>query len=223
MVSKPRCLLNLLVQSRSVVAYKLDPDCNPLVTLNSALLWPAGRTHWGESFGCSSCPAGSPSAWRPAPRFGIRRLPEPQTTCFCFAYDDKHLEPICLLLMPAALYISHDVRWALIYVVMLCNWVLLGDHQTDLFYTVGGAVSGLGLQTDPLKPILGRALAREQESPTAACSFPQTSSPTLQGISMPLMGGMMGADGLGAQGVLSISDYHNLFCALCIYFFPFAY
>lgn len=50
---------------------------------------------------------------------------------------------------------------------------------------------------------LGRALAREQESPTAACTFPQTSSPTLQGISMPLMGGMMGADGLTAQGVRS--------------------
>ncbi|XP_051243808.1 ribonucleoprotein PTB-binding 1 isoform X2 [Dicentrarchus labrax] len=71
-------------------------------------------------------------------------------------------------------------------------------------------VAGLGLQTDPLNPLkslpLGRALAREQESPTAACTFPQTSSPTLQGISMPLMGGMMGADGLTAQGVSILGD-----------------
>ena len=68
----------------------------------------------------------------------------------------------------------------------------------------GGVVPGLSLQTDPLKPIpVGRAIAREQESPTAACTFPQTSSPTLQGLSMPLMGGMMGADGLTAQGVRS--------------------
>lgn len=73
--------------------------------------------------------------------------------------------------------------------------------------SVGGVVSGLGLQTDPLAPLkpmpLGRTLAREQDSPTATCTFPQTSSPTLQGISMPTMGGMMGADGLTAQGVRS--------------------
>ncbi|XP_051243811.1 ribonucleoprotein PTB-binding 1 isoform X5 [Dicentrarchus labrax] len=81
---------------------------------------------------------------------------------------------------------------------------LLGDLPQ------GGVVAGLGLQTDPLNPLkslpLGRALAREQESPTAACTFPQTSSPTLQGISMPLMGGMMGADGLTAQGVSILGD-----------------
>ncbi|KAE8283344.1 Ribonucleoprotein PTB-binding 1 Protein raver-1 [Larimichthys crocea] len=81
---------------------------------------------------------------------------------------------------------------------------LLGDLPQ------GGVVPGLGLQTDPLNPLkpmpLGRALAREQESPTAACNFPQTSSPTLQGISMPLMGGMMGADGLTAQGVSILGD-----------------
>ncbi|KAK9534769.1 hypothetical protein VZT92_007192 [Zoarces viviparus] len=58
----------------------------------------------------------------------------------------------------------------------------------------------------PLKPMqLGRAL-REQESPTAMCTFPQTSSPALQGLSMPLMGGMMGADGLASQGVSILGD-----------------
>ncbi|XP_069004940.1 ribonucleoprotein PTB-binding 1 isoform X1 [Embiotoca jacksoni] len=81
---------------------------------------------------------------------------------------------------------------------------LLGDLPQ------GGVVPGLGLQTDPLPPLkpmpLGRALAREQESPTSACTFSQTSSPTLQGISMPLMGGMMGADGLTAQGVSILGD-----------------
>ncbi|XP_071389538.1 ribonucleoprotein PTB-binding 1 isoform X3 [Centroberyx affinis] len=81
---------------------------------------------------------------------------------------------------------------------------LLGDLPQ------GGVVPGLGLQADPLAPLkpmsLGRALAREQESPTAACTFPQTPSPTLQGISMPLLGGMMGAEGLAAQGVSILGD-----------------
>ncbi|KAM3864303.1 ribonucleoprotein PTB-binding 1 [Diretmus argenteus] len=81
---------------------------------------------------------------------------------------------------------------------------LLGDLPQGL------ATPGLGLQTDPLAPMkpmsLGRALGREQESPTAACAFPQTPSPTLQGISMPLMGGMMGAEGLAAQGVSILGD-----------------
>ncbi|KAM9746004.1 ribonucleoprotein PTB-binding 1 isoform 2-T2 [Menidia menidia] len=69
---------------------------------------------------------------------------------------------------------------------------------------------GLGLQTDPrpsLKQMpIGRALGREQDSPTSVCSFPQTSSPTLQGMSMPLMGSGMGTDGLTAQGVSLLGD-----------------
>ncbi|XP_037834607.1 ribonucleoprotein PTB-binding 1 isoform X2 [Kryptolebias marmoratus] len=71
----------------------------------------------------------------------------------------------------------------------------------------GGSVSALSLQSDPLGPLkpmsLGRAMSREQDSPTSGCSYSQTSPPTLPGISFPLMGGMMGADGLAAQGVLS--------------------
>ncbi|XP_036003997.1 ribonucleoprotein PTB-binding 1 isoform X2 [Fundulus heteroclitus] len=81
---------------------------------------------------------------------------------------------------------------------------LLGDIPQ------GGVVPGLGLQSDAvpsLKPVpLGRGLAMEQDSLTSACSFPQTPSPTLPGISLPLMGGMMGADGLTAQGVSMLSD-----------------
>uniref|UniRef100_A0A8C3AD86 Ribonucleoprotein PTB-binding 1 n=1 Tax=Cyclopterus lumpus TaxID=8103 RepID=A0A8C3AD86_CYCLU len=71
---------------------------------------------------------------------------------------------------------------------------LLGDLPQ------GGVVPGLGHQMDslaPLKPMqLGRALTREQE----------TSSTTLQGISMSLMRGMMGADGLTAHGVSILGD-----------------
>ncbi|XP_035037552.1 ribonucleoprotein PTB-binding 1 isoform X2 [Hippoglossus stenolepis] len=77
-------------------------------------------------------------------------------------------------------------------------------------HLLGDLPQGLGLQADPLAPHkpmpLGRALTMEQESPTAACTFPQTSSPTLQGISMPMMGGMMGADGLTAQGISILGD-----------------
>ncbi|XP_033944216.1 ribonucleoprotein PTB-binding 1 isoform X1 [Pseudochaenichthys georgianus] len=77
-------------------------------------------------------------------------------------------------------------------------------------HLLGDLPQGLGLQMDPMGPLKsmqhGRSLAREQESPTATCTFPQTSSPTLQGISMPLMGGMMGADGLTAQGVSILGD-----------------
>ncbi|XP_035766773.1 ribonucleoprotein PTB-binding 1 [Neolamprologus brichardi] len=81
---------------------------------------------------------------------------------------------------------------------------LLGDLPQ------GGIVPGLALQTDPLPPLKpvprGRTLSRDQESPTSACPFPQTSSPTLPGISMPLLGGMIGADGLTAQGVSILGD-----------------
>ncbi|XP_029945563.1 ribonucleoprotein PTB-binding 1 isoform X1 [Salarias fasciatus] len=81
---------------------------------------------------------------------------------------------------------------------------LLGDLPQ------GAVVPGLGLQPDPLPQLkampLGRTLAREQESPTSMCSFPQTPSPTLPGISMPLMGGLLGADGIAAQGVSILGD-----------------
>ncbi|CAB1454202.1 unnamed protein product [Pleuronectes platessa] len=74
-------------------------------------------------------------------------------------------------------------------------------------HLLGDLPQGLGLQADSLKPMpLGRGLTRDQESPTAACTFPQTSSPTLQGISMPMMAGMMGADGLTAQGLSILGD-----------------
>ncbi|XP_046894961.1 ribonucleoprotein PTB-binding 1 isoform X2 [Hypomesus transpacificus] len=81
---------------------------------------------------------------------------------------------------------------------------LLGDLAQ------GGVVPGLNLQTDPLGPVkpssLGRTLGREQESPTAPCSFSQTPSPTLHGLSMPLLGGMLGAEGLPAPTLSILGD-----------------
>ncbi|MED6261175.1 hypothetical protein ATANTOWER_001866 [Ataeniobius toweri] len=81
---------------------------------------------------------------------------------------------------------------------------LLGDLPQ------GGVVPGLGLQSDAvpsMKPVpLGRGLTREQDSPTSGSSFPQTRSPTLPGISLPLMAGMVGPDGLTAQGVSMLGD-----------------
>uniref|UniRef100_A0A3B3X2T4 Ribonucleoprotein PTB-binding 1 n=1 Tax=Poecilia mexicana TaxID=48701 RepID=A0A3B3X2T4_9TELE len=81
----------------------------------------------------------------------------------------------------------------------------------------GGVVPGLALQTEAvpaLKPgSLGRGLMREQDSPTSACGFPQTPSPSLPGISLPLMGGMMGADGLTAQGVCFKVVFYLFFSA----------
>uniref|UniRef100_A0A8C7XL70 Ribonucleoprotein PTB-binding 1 n=1 Tax=Oryzias sinensis TaxID=183150 RepID=A0A8C7XL70_9TELE len=72
-----------------------------------------------------------------------------------------------------------------------------------------GQASGafrLGLQTDARPQVRQMAPSGSmsvEDSPTSACGFPQSSPPTQPGISMPLMGGMVGADGLAAQGVLS--------------------
>uniref|UniRef100_A0A673X674 Ribonucleoprotein PTB-binding 1 n=1 Tax=Salmo trutta TaxID=8032 RepID=A0A673X674_SALTR len=63
---------------------------------------------------------------------------------------------------------------------------LLGDLPQ------GGVVPSLGLQSDPMGHPLGR------ESPT---SFSQNTSPTLQGMSISHLGGVMGAEGLTAPGV----------------------
>lgn len=69
---------------------------------------------------------------------------------------------------------------------------------------------GLGLQADPLVPVkslpVGRTMSREQESPSAGCPFPQTPSPTLQGLSMPLMGAVMGSDGPSLQGTSLLGE-----------------
>uniref|UniRef100_A0AAY4BFL9 Ribonucleoprotein PTB-binding 1 n=1 Tax=Denticeps clupeoides TaxID=299321 RepID=A0AAY4BFL9_9TELE len=81
---------------------------------------------------------------------------------------------------------------------------LLGDLPQ------GGLVPTLGLQSEPLGPVkpptLGRGLGQEQESPTAACSFPSNPSPTLQGMAVPLLGGMLGAEAPSIPGVSLLGD-----------------
>ncbi|XP_026785311.2 ribonucleoprotein PTB-binding 1 isoform X2 [Pangasianodon hypophthalmus] len=63
----------------------------------------------------------------------------------------------------------------------------------------GAMAPGLGMQTEPLGPIkpppLGRTLGREPESPATPNSFPTNPSPALQGMSVPLLGSVLGGDG----------------------------
>lgn len=108
---------------------------------------------------------------------------------------------------------------------MKCVIVVGLSFTLKSLITIGGIVPGLALQTDPLPPLKpvprGRTLSRDQESPTSACPFPQTSSPTLPGISMPLLGGMIGADGLTAQGVSSqVIPFLKCLQSFNCFFFP---
>lgn len=63
----------------------------------------------------------------------------------------------------------------------------------------GAMAPGLGMQTDPLGPIkppsLGRTFGREPESATAPNGFLANPSPALQGLGVPLLGSVLGADG----------------------------
>lgn len=81
---------------------------------------------------------------------------------------------------------------------------LLGDVAQ------GVVVPGLGLQTDPLGPIkptsLGRSMGREQDSPTGPCSYTPAPSPGLQGLSLPLLGGLLGAEGLTGHALSILGD-----------------
>ncbi|XP_060799157.1 ribonucleoprotein PTB-binding 1 isoform X2 [Neoarius graeffei] len=75
---------------------------------------------------------------------------------------------------------------------------MLGDLPHVLSGT-GAMAPGLGIQTEPLGPIkppsLGRTLGREPESATTPNSFPANPSPALQGMSVPLLGSVLGGDG----------------------------
>ncbi|KAL2101545.1 hypothetical protein ACEWY4_003306 [Coilia grayii] len=70
----------------------------------------------------------------------------------------------------------------------------------------GNLVPGLTLPAEPLGPIqppsMGRPLGREQDSPTPPCSFPSAPSPALQGLPMPLLGGVLGAEAPAMPGSL---------------------
>ncbi|XP_041942437.1 ribonucleoprotein PTB-binding 1 isoform X3 [Alosa sapidissima] len=86
----------------------------------------------------------------------------------------------------------------------------LGPHALQQGVTMlgdlpqGGMVPGLTLPAEapgPIKPP-SRPLGREQESPTPPCSFPSTPSPALQGLPMPLLGGVLGAEAPAIPGSL---------------------
>ncbi|KAL7830736.1 hypothetical protein SRHO_G00318630 [Serrasalmus rhombeus] len=78
---------------------------------------------------------------------------------------------------------------------------MLGDlpHGVSNLLPQGAMGPGLSLQTEPLGPIkppsVGRTLGREPESPTTPVSFTLNASPALQGLSMPLLGSVLGGDG----------------------------
>ncbi|ROL49501.1 Ribonucleoprotein PTB-binding 1 [Anabarilius grahami] len=74
----------------------------------------------------------------------------------------------------------------------------------------GAIAPTLGLQNEPLGPIkqpsLSRPLGRETETPATPIGFPPAASPALQGMSLPLLTGMLGADGLTLPGVSILGE-----------------
>uniref|UniRef100_A0A3B1K8Z6 Ribonucleoprotein PTB-binding 1 n=1 Tax=Astyanax mexicanus TaxID=7994 RepID=A0A3B1K8Z6_ASTMX len=77
---------------------------------------------------------------------------------------------------------------------------VLGDlpHTVQNLLQQGGLAPGLNLQAEALGPIksssLSRTLGRDPESPTTPVPFPPNQSPALQGLSMPLLGNLLGGD-----------------------------
>ncbi|KAK7168140.1 hypothetical protein R3I94_002252 [Phoxinus phoxinus] len=74
----------------------------------------------------------------------------------------------------------------------------------------GAIAPTLGLQNEPLGPIKqpshSRPLGRETETPATPIGFPPASSPALQGLSMSLLAGMLGADGTTLPGVSILGE-----------------
>ncbi|XP_067276817.1 ribonucleoprotein PTB-binding 1 [Pseudorasbora parva] len=74
----------------------------------------------------------------------------------------------------------------------------------------GAIAPTLGLQNEPLGPIkqpsLNRHLGRETETPATPIGFPPAASAALQGMSMPLLTGMLGADGPALPGVSILGE-----------------
>lgn len=137
-------------------------------------------------------PQGLPSAYL--------RHGSPHTSCLCFASNSCSL-CLCFACMGNNILLTLQCKM-FIFVVKMGIENVPNLHAFTLLIAICGVFLGLGLQTDPLNPLkpipLGRAMAREQESPTAACTFPQTSPPT---ISLQMRGGVIGTDGLTPQGV----------------------
>uniref|UniRef100_A0A9J8CNW8 Ribonucleoprotein PTB-binding 1 n=2 Tax=Cyprinus carpio TaxID=7962 RepID=A0A9J8CNW8_CYPCA len=74
----------------------------------------------------------------------------------------------------------------------------------------GTIASTLGLQNETLGPIkqpsLSRPLGRENETPAAPIGFPPAASPALQGLNLPLLSGMLGADGSTLPGASILGE-----------------
>lgn len=91
--------------------------------------------------------------------------------------------------------------WALINFYNLKRFLLPGAVVLTLLVLSdsGTLAPGLGMQTEPLGPIkppsLGRTLGREPESTTTPSTFPTNLSAALQGMSVPLLGSVLGGDG----------------------------
>ncbi|XP_036421584.1 ribonucleoprotein PTB-binding 1 isoform X2 [Colossoma macropomum] len=89
---------------------------------------------------------------------------------------------------------------------------MLGDlpHSVTNLLPQGAMGPGLSLQTEPLGPIkppsVGRTLGREPESPNTPVSFPPNPSPALQGLSMPLLGSVLGGDGSSLSAASILGD-----------------
>ncbi|KAK2916651.1 hypothetical protein Q8A67_001025 [Cirrhinus molitorella] len=74
----------------------------------------------------------------------------------------------------------------------------------------GAIASTLGLQSETLGPIkqpsLSRTLGRENETPATPIGFPPAASPALQGLNLPLLSGMLGADGPTLPGASILGE-----------------
>ncbi|KAF4115809.1 ribonucleoprotein PTB-binding 1 [Onychostoma macrolepis] len=74
----------------------------------------------------------------------------------------------------------------------------------------GTIASTLGLQNETLGPIkqpsLSRPLGRENETPATPIGFPPAASPALQGLNLPLLSGLLGADGPTLPGASILGE-----------------
>uniref|UniRef100_A0A8B9H5S7 Ribonucleoprotein PTB-binding 1 n=1 Tax=Astyanax mexicanus TaxID=7994 RepID=A0A8B9H5S7_ASTMX len=81
---------------------------------------------------------------------------------------------------------------------VLLSHALLGNPLLWAQVLHSGLAPGLNLQAEALGPIksssLSRTLGRDPESPTTPVPFPPNQSPALQGLSMPLLGNLLGGD-----------------------------
>lgn len=93
------------------------------------------------------------------------------------------------------LYYALNCSFCINYYFMLPGPVVL---MLSVLCNAGAVAPGLGMQMEALGPIkppsVGRTIRREPESTTTANTF-STNPSALQGMSVPLLGSVLGADG----------------------------